>query len=148
MLLARAEQSPLRFYSMSSQIQKEKKGYYAILERTQKGGMELTEWLRWFLSCLGSSIKRSNQTIDRIVQKAVFWRDHALAVSDERQRKIINMLFDGFEGKLSSSKFAKIAKCSQDTAARLLKDLENKGILRQEGAGRNTGYLMKEYEPL
>jgi Fic family protein len=142
MLLARADDTPLRFYSMSAQIQKEKKGYYDMLEHTQKAGGGITGWINWFLTCLGHSIESAELVIDRIARKAVFWRDNALLVSDERQRKIINMLFDGFDGNLTSSKLEKIAKCSQDTAGRLLKDLVGKGILSQEGAGRSTHYVL------
>jgi Fic family protein len=123
MLLARADGTPLRFYSMSAQIQKEKKGYYDILEHVTNGAPDITGWLNWFLTCLAHSIESAGVVIDRIAQKAIFWRDNALLVSDERQRKIVNMLFDGFDGHLTSSKFEKIAKCSQDTAGRLLKDL-------------------------
>ncbi|GHV66282.1 hypothetical protein AGMMS49928_00590 [Spirochaetia bacterium] len=142
MLLSRADETPLRFYSMSAQIQKEKKGYYDILEHTQKSPGNITEWLNWFLTCLSRSIENANMVIDKIARKAVFWRNNALLVSDERQRKILNMLFDGFDGHLTSSKFGKIARCSQDTAGRLLKDLVGKGILSQEGAGRNTHYVL------
>ncbi|GHT97318.1 hypothetical protein FACS1894142_1580 [Spirochaetia bacterium] len=142
MLLSRADETPLRFYSMSAQIQKEKKGYYDILERTQKSSSDITEWLNWFLTCLAHSIENANTVIDKIARKAVFWRNNALLVSDERQRKILNMLFDGFDGHLTSSKLEKIVHCSQDTAGRLLKDLVGKGILSQEGAGRNTHYVL------
>ncbi|AEF82138.1 Fic family protein [Leadbettera azotonutricia] len=147
MLLARADDTSLRFYSMSSQIQKEKKGYYDILEHSQKGTSDITGWLNWFLICLAHSIESAGLVIDRIARKAVFWRENALLVRDERQRKIINMLFDGFDGHLTSSKFEKIVKCSQDTAGRLLKDLAGKGILVQEGAGRSTHYVLAVKAP-
>jgi Fic family protein len=148
MSLARMENSAQRFYSMSSQIREERKGYYQILESTQKGGMDVTEWLVWFLDCLGRAIGKANNLTAGVLAKETFWRhlkQRSTEVS-ERQRKIINQLLDGFEGKLTTEKWGKIAKISHDTALRDIQDLIGKGILKQEeGGGRSTAYtLMRE----
>ena len=142
MLLARTENTPLRFYSMSAQIQKEKKGYYRILEQTTTGGHDISAWLQWFLGCLGKSIEASDEIAGAVMKKAVFWQQNALAITNKIQRDIINRLFDGFEGNLTSGKAAKIFKVSQDTSARLLKDLVDKGFLEVHGGGRSTHYTM------
>ena len=143
MMLAKAENTAYRFYSMSAQIQKEKKMYYQILESTQKGDMDITGWLKWFLECLLTSMKNSESLIEKIMQKSKLWQKFNLVALDDNQRKIINMLFDGFEGNLTSGKWAKICKCSQDTAGRSLKYLVENGILEQVGAGRSTHYILK-----
>jgi Fic family protein len=143
MSLARLETSAQRFYSMSSQIREERKDYYAILESVQKGGMEVTEWLVWFLDCLTRAIERANELTGGVLAKEAFWRhlkQKSVEVS-ERQKKIINQLLDGFQGKLTTEKWGKLAKVSHDTALRDIQDLIKKGILRQaEGGGRSTAY--------
>ena len=142
MMLAKAENTAYRFYSMSSQIQKEKNDYYKVLEYTQKGDLDITNWLIWFLRCLLSSINSSQQLIANILQEAKLWQKFNQIPLDENQRKIINMLLDGFEGNLTSSKWAKICKCSQDTAIRSIKYMMDNKILKQIGAGRSTHYVI------
>ena len=145
MSLARMENSAQRFYSMSSQIREDRKGYYQILESTQRGGMDVTEWLVWFLDCSGSAIAKANKVTAAVLAKAAFWRhirQGSIEVSD-RQEKIINLLLDGFEGKLTTGKWGKLAKASHDTALRDIHDLIAKGILKQEKAGgRSTAYVL------
>jgi Fic family protein len=134
MSLARLEDSAKRFYSMSSQIREERKEYYAILESTQKGGMDVTEWLVCFLDCLAGAIDKANEVSAGVLAKEAFWR-HLKQKSievNERQRKIINRLLDGFEGKLTTEKWGKLTKVSHDTALRDIQDLIKKGVLRQE----------------
>jgi len=143
MMLARAENTPLRFYSMSAQIQKEKKGYYAALERTTAGALDITAWLEWFLGCLERAIESSGAVIGGVMEKAAFWQKHAARTTNPMQREIINRLLDGFDGKMTSGKAAKILKVSQDTAARALKDLTNRGFLSVQGAGRSTHYVLR-----
>src|SRR4051812_23118495 len=118
MLLARSEDSSQRFYSMSGQIRLEREGYYGILERTQKGDLDVTAWLRWFLGCLDRAFDGAEKILGAVLRTAEFWKKHAHAVLNERQRNMINRLLDGFEGKLTSSKWAKIEQCSPDTALR------------------------------
>jgi len=145
MSLARLENSAQRFYSMSSQIREERKSYYEILESTQKDGLDVTEWLVWFLDCLGRAITRAKNLTAGVLAKDVFWRhlkEKSVEVS-ERQRKIINLLLDGFEGRLSTEKWGKLAKTSHDTALRDIQDLIEKGVLKQEKAGgRSTAYVL------
>ncbi|MDF1573988.1 MAG: Fic family protein [Bacteroidales bacterium] len=141
MILARADKSNQRFYSMSAQIRKERRGYYEILEKTQKGNLDITEWITWFLNCLIIALKSTDSILRQVLFKADFWNKHSKTIINERQRKQINKLLDGFDGKLTSSKWAKIAKCSKDTAIRDINDLINKNILRKEAAGgRSTNY--------
>ena len=141
MILARADKSNQRFYSMSAQIRKERKGYYEILEITQKGNLDITEWIKWFLQCLINALKSTDSILRQVLFKADFWNKHSKTIINERQRKLINKLLDGFDEKLTSSKWAKIAKCSKDTAIRDINDLINKNILRKEPAGgRSTNY--------
>lgn len=141
MILARADKSNQRFYSMSAQIRKERKGYYEILEETQKGNLDVTEWIRWFLQCLINALKATDSILGQVLFKADFWNKHSKTIINERQKKLINILLDGFDGKLTSSKWAKITKCSKDTAIRDINDLINKNILRKEPAGgRSTNY--------
>ncbi|WP_263351054.1 Fic family protein [Acidicapsa acidisoli] len=143
MVLARSERSPQRFYSMSAQIRQERKAYYGILEATQKGNLDITNWLEWFLECLGRAFARAETTLEAVLRKARFWEKHAATAFNERQRKIVNQMLNGFEGKLTSSKWAKLAKCSQDTALRDIEDLVRKGVLAKEAAGgRSTSYLL------
>jgi len=145
MQLSRADQSQQRFYSMSSQIRTERKEYYDILEKTQKGSLDVTEWLDWFLHCLDRALANTNETLGAVLQKARFWEKHSAAALNDRQRVMLNKLLDGFEGKLTSSKWAKITKTSQDTAGRDINDLLNKGILIKEpGGGRSTSYILKD----
>lgn len=141
--LARSEQSQQRFYSMSSQIRAERNRYYDMLEATQKGGLDVTGWLRWFLECLERAIDRAEETLASVMEKARLWDAIKGQPISERQRLVINRLLDGFEGKLTSSKWAKLAKCSQDTAARDIDDLVKRGILvRSEAGGRSTSYTL------
>ncbi len=141
LLLARSDNSPQRFYSMSAQIRIERKQYYEILEKTQKGSLDITRWVKWFLSCLIHSLKATDKTLNKVLFKAIFWNRHAKTVMNERQKKLMNKVMDGFEGKLTSSKWAKIAKCSKDTAIRDINDLIAKGVLKKEKeGGRSTNY--------
>ncbi|MCL2066599.1 MAG: Fic family protein [Treponema sp.] len=144
MLLARCENTHLRFYSMSAQIQKEKKEYYRVLEQVTTGSLDITPWLQWFFGCLGKSIKASDKTTGNVLKKADFWQKNALEITNTIQRDIINRLFDGFEGNLTSGKAAKIFKVSQDTSARLLKDLVDRGFLQVQGGGRSTHYTLTD----
>jgi Fic family protein len=145
MQLARSEQSPQRFYSMSAQIRQERKAYYEILESTQKGDLDITEWLAWFLACLSRAFDRSESILASVLRKARFWEKHARDPLNERQRDMLNRLFDRFEGKLTSSKWAAIEKCSPDTALRDITDLLERGILiKDEGGGRSTSYSLAE----
>lgn len=145
MMLARADQSERRFYSMSAEIMRNRKGYYDALEQAQKNNMDVTEWLIWFLETLRETLKHAIATTQRTLKKSVFWQQvEGIAIS-ERQRKVINMLWDGFDGKMNSSKWAKINHCSQDTALRDIEDLIRKGILhRTEEGGRSTNYELIE----
>jgi Fic family protein len=149
MSLARLEDSAQRFYSMSSQIREERKDYYAILESTQKEGMDVTEWLEWFLDCLARAIDKANELTAGVLAKEAFWRrlKHQSIEVSERQRKIINQLLDRFEGKLTTEKWAKLVKVSHDTALRDIQDLIKKGILKQEqSGGRSTAYILVHEE--
>jgi Fic family protein len=144
MLLAQSDNSTQRFYSMSAQIRLERKQYYNILEKTQKGSLEITEWIKWFLTCLINALKDSEETLKSVLLKANFWKENAEVVINERQRKMLNKLLDGFDGKLTSSKWAKITKCSKETAIRDINDLILKGILQKESdGGRSTNYELK-----
>ena len=143
MSLARSEDSAQRFYSMSAQIRLERKAYYDMLKATQRGGLDVTPWLEWFLGCLDRAFDGAEQTLAAVFQKADFWNKHAAAKINERQRDILNRLLDGFEGKLNSSKWALIEKCSPDTALRDIQDLVEQGILaKDEGGGRSTSYSL------
>lgn len=145
MALARSEQSSQRFYSMSAQIGIERKTYYDILEKTQKGGLDITSWLKWFLGCLDRAFDGTEETLGSVLHKARFWERHADTSFNDRQRLMLNKLLDGLEGKLTSSKWAKIAKCSQDTALRDILDLVNHGILaKNPGGGRSTSYSLTQ----
>jgi Fic family protein len=143
--LARSEQSAQRFYSMSAQIRAERNAYYTMLETTQKGDLDIGRWLAWFLDCLDRAFDGAETILASVLRKARFWEEHGAAPINARQRIIINRLLDGFEGKLSSSKWAKIAKCSQDTALRDIDDLLKRGILVRDAAGgRSTSYSLVE----
>ncbi len=141
LLLARSDGSPQRFYSLSAQIQRERKAYYDILEQIQKGTMDVTEWLAWFLDTLHRSVDQAQHTLDAVLTKAHFWQRWATMALNERQVKLLNKLLDGFEGKLTSTKWATIAKCSPDTALRDINDLLARGVLQKSDAGgRSTNY--------
>jgi Fic family protein len=141
MLLAQSDKSNQRFYSMSAQIRIERKQYYEILEKTQKGNLDITDWIVWFLNCLINSLISTDSILTRVLFKAEFWQKHIDTAINDRQRKLLNKIMDGFEGKLTSSKWAKIAKCSKDSAVRDINDLIEKGILQKEAAGgRSTNY--------
>jgi Fic family protein len=141
--LARSEKSSQRFYSMSAQIRQERKAYYDLLEHTQKGETEITEWLTWFLECLGRAIDGAETLLASVLAKARFWESIGASPLNERQRLILNNLLDGFEGKLTSSKWAKLTKSSQDTAQRDITDLVQRGILaRSTEGGRSTSYTL------
>ena len=143
MQLSRADGSSQRFYSMSAQIRLERNQYYEILEQTQKGDLDITEWLVWFLDCLTAALQSTDKTLARVLTKAKFWEQHRATILNERQRLMVNKLFDGLEGKLNTSKWAKMAKCSTDTALRDIQDLMDKGILQKEAAGgRSTNYAL------
>ena len=146
LLLARSDESPQRFYSLSNQILLERKVYYSILQKVQHKDGDITEWLMWFLNCLHRSLKSTEETMDKVLYKADFWDKHKNTELNSRQRLMLNKLFDGFEGKLKSSKWAKITKCSADTALRDIKDLIEKGVLKQEkSGGRSTNYELNEF---
>ena len=143
MALARSEKSPQRFYSVSSQIRQERNDYYDVLERTQKGTLDVTKWLEWFLSCFDRAVESAQKMLESTLRKARFWEAHAGQELNERQRSILNRLLDGFEGKLTTRKWAALGKCSQDTAYRDILDLVARGILKKgpEG-GRSTSYSL------
>jgi Fic family protein len=143
MALTRSENSPQRFYSMSAQIRQERASYYDMLERTQKGTMDITPWMDWFLGCLGRAIDDAQTMLGAVLAKARFWESIAGVETNPRQRLVLNRLLDGFEGKLTTSKYAKLAKCSQDTALRDILALAEHGILaRGREGGRSTGYAL------
>ena len=148
LFLARADGSPQRFYSLSAQIQRERKAYYDILERTQKQSLDVTEWLAWFLETLRRAVDQAQHTLDAVLVKTRFWQRWAAPDSaplNERQVRLLNRLLDGFEGKLTSSKWAAIAKCSPDTALRDITDLLARGVLRKSDAGgRSTSYELND----
>lgn len=150
LLLARADGSPQRFYSLSAQIQRERNAYYDILERTQKnlpgnGSMNVTEWLAWFLSTLLRAVDQAHSTLDAVLTKARFWQHWGATAMNERQVKLLNKQLDGFKGKLTTRKWAAIAKCSSDTALRDINDLVARGVLRKTDAGgRSTSYELRD----
>jgi len=145
MVLARSENSSQRFYSMSAQIRIERKSYYGMLEKTQKEGLDVTPWLEWFISCLDRAFDGTEKTLDSVLRKARFWQVHAGSSFNTRQRLMLNKLLEGFEGKLTSSKWAAMAKCSQDTALRDILDLVEHSVLtRDPGGGRSTSYSLVE----
>ena len=145
MALARSEKSPQRFYSMSAQIRLEREAYYDMLETTQNGGLDVTPWLEWFFACLARAFDGAENTLGSVLNKARFWEAHGKQALNERQRAMINRLLDGFEGKLTSSKWAVLTKSSQDTALRDIDGLVSLGILtRDAGGGRSTSYSLLE----
>ncbi len=143
LLLARSDQSRQRFYSMSSQIRKERTTYYEILEATQKGTLDITDWLEWFLTCLDRALSTSQEVLEGVMKKAKFWETHSAAQFNPRQRLMLNKLLDHFDGQLTTSKWAKMAKCSHDTALRDIQDLVNQHVLvKDEAGGRSTNYVL------
>jgi len=145
MALARSEKSPQRFYSMSAQIRIERNTYYDRLEKTQANGLGITPWLEWFLGCLDGAMDQSEKALGSVLSKARFWEIHAHKPFNDRQRLMLNKLLDGFEGKLTSSKWAQLTKCSQDTALRDILDLIEQGALTKDpGGGRSTSYSLAE----
>ena len=133
---------------MSSQILVERKRYYEVLQKEQHSTGDITEWLEWFLHCLKNAMLTTENTTQRILRKVEFWKLHENIAINERQRTILNMLFDGFDGKLQSSKWAKITKVSTDTALRDIKDLIAKGILQEtDEGGRNANYELADFAP-
>lgn len=140
--LSRSEGSAQRFYSMSAQIRKERKAYYDMLEKTQKGDLDITEWLAWFLSCLDRAFDEAETILGAVLAKTRFWEKHGSEPFNHCQRQILNRLLDGFDGKLTSSKWARLSKCSQDTALRDIDDLVKRGILAREAGGRSTSYSL------
>ena len=145
LLLARADGSPQRFYSLSAQIQRERQAYYDILERTQKRSMDVTEWLAWFLDTLCRAVDQAQDTLEAVLTKARFWHRWAATPLNERQVKLLNTLLDGFEGQLTTGKWAAVAKCSSDTALRDINDLLARGVLQKSAAdGRSTNYVLAD----
>lgn len=143
MALARADDSARRFYSMSAQIEAERKAYYAELERSQKGTMDITDWMTWFIACLGRSIDRAEETLTNVLRKAAVWRKISISGVNERQRAVINRLLDDYKGNLTSSKYAKMAHCSPDTALRDIHSLIAQGLLcKNPGRGRSASYRL------
>ena len=148
MLLARAEESDRRFYSMSSQIRTERKKYYAVLEKTQKGNLDITHWLEWFLDCLESALKKAEEVLSAVLYRSSFWNMYISVHLNPRQRLMLNKLLDGFTGKLTTAKWAKITGSSADTALRDIQDLIEKGILlRDAPGGRSTSYTLFHQPP-
>lgn len=141
MLLAQSDKSTQRFYSMSAQIRVERRDYYEMLEKTQKRNLDISEWINWFLSCLINALQATDKILTRVLFKADFWNRHSKTVINDRQKKVLNKLLEGFEGKLTSTKWAKIANCSKDTAIRDINDLMDKNVLQKNAAGgRSTSY--------
>ena len=141
MALARADGMSQRFYSMTSQINAERKDYYDLLERTLRASMDVTQWIQWFFACLDKALGAAEGVLEIVRVKTRFWQLHSETALNERQHKLLNLMLDGFKGKLQTAKYAKIAKCSTDTALRDLADLVSKGVLvRDEAGGRSTSY--------
>ena len=145
MMLARSDENKFRFYSMSAQIQKNRKSYYEILEKTQKESMDITKWLIWFLENLLKAISSSDEILANVIRRAEFWNKHSETVFNERQKNVLNKFMDNFEGNLTSTKWAKICGCSQDTASLDINDLIEKKILKKVGNGRSTHYQLKKH---
>lgn len=145
LLLSQADQTSQRYYSLSTEILTHRKDYYVQLERAQHGGADVTQWISWFLHTLQQALQTALLKTENVVRKVKFWQEHRLTPINNRQRKVVNMLFDGFEGKLTSSKWYKINRCSQDTATRDINDLIKKGILQPAAeGGRSTSYTLVE----
>lgn len=147
LFLARGDGSPQRFYSLSAQIQRERKGYYEVLERTQRGDLDVTEWLAWFITALKRAVDSAHLTLDSVLQKTNFWQRWAQTPMNERQVAMLNRVLDGFQGRLTSSQWAKLVKCSPDTALRDIQQLVSLGVLRKtESGGRSTAYELVHIE--
>jgi Fic family protein len=145
LLLARADGSPQRFYSLSAQVQRERKAYYEILERSQQRSMDVTEWLAWFIGTLHRAIDQAQRSLDVVLDRARFWRHWATTPMNERQVTMLNRVLDGFDGKLTSSRWASVAGCSLDTALRDINELVARGVLRRSVAGgRSTSYELED----
>jgi Fic family protein len=145
-VLARSEDSPQRFYSMSAQIRQQRAAYYDILERTQKGSVDISEWMEWFVDCLGRAVDGAQTMLAGVLSKARFWERNQTVTLNDRQRLMLNRLLDGFTGKLTTSKYAELSKCSQDTAWRDILDLLEHGILvRNPAGGRSTSYALADH---
>ena len=145
MALARADGTAERFYSMSAQIEAERRDYYTVLESSQKGSLDLTAWVTWFLECLSRSLARAEDTMSAVLRKARVWQRIGSTRVNERQRVVINRFLDGFEGNLTTSKYAKLAKCSNDTALRDIRDLLERAVLTKNPAGgRSTSYRIMD----
>jgi Fic family protein len=145
-VLARSEDSPQRFYSMSAQIRQQRAAYYEILEQTQKGTMDITPWMEWFLDCLGRAVDGAQTMLGGVLNKARFWERNQEVPFNPRQRLMLNRLLDGFTGKLTTSKCAELTKCSQDTAWRDILPLVERGILvRNPSGGRSTSYSLANH---
>ena len=141
MALARADGAAERFYSMSAQIESERRDYYNVLERSQKGDLDVTAWLAWFIECLSRSLGRAEETLSAVLIKARVWQRIGHTRVNDRQREVINRLLDGFEGNLTTSKYAKLARCSNDTALRDIGELLVRDVLlRNPGGGRSVSY--------
>ena len=135
------DEMPHRFYSMSAEIRKQRKTYYEMLEKTPKGGLDITDWVEWFLNCLEAALLSTKKSVSTVLQKAAFWDKQRLVSMNKRQIKMVNIPWDGFDGKLTSSKWGKMTKCSPDTALCDIQDLINKGLLRKtDKGGWNTNY--------
>jgi Fic family protein len=145
MLLARADDSGDRYYSLSSRMLKERKDYYAMLEKGQHSEGDITEWLSWYTGCLGRAVDDSAVSIEGALTRADFWDKHKDVSFNARQRRMVNMLMDDFKGKVTTAKWGKITKCSHDTALRDITDMIEKGVLAQNNAGgRSASYLLVE----
>lgn len=143
MQLARSDKTELRFYSMSTQIQKEKKAYYETLEKCQNSSLDISAWIKWYLRCLSRAIDGAQSILASVLDKDLFWKKHLGDTFNDRQREILKRLLDGFDGKLTSSKWAKICMCSQDTAQRDINNLMERGVLeKEEAGGRSTSYRL------
>ena len=144
MALARADGSPMRFYSITAEIRKERAKYYSILEETQKGNLDITDWILWYLDCLSRALKTSREALRAVRERAAFWEQANGCNLNARQRSMIASLLDGFEGKMTTSKWAALCKCSQDTASRDITSLIESGLMERSAAsGRSTGYSLK-----
>ena len=143
-ILSRGERSPLRFYSLSSEIQKEKSAYYEEIEHAQRNSLDVTRWIAWFVSCHSRAVAAASVKLEGILKKAEFWDEHRGLPLNEHQRKMLNLMFDGFDGNLTSSKWAKICKVSQDTAGREIDQLVSSGVLTRQGQGRSTHYTLNQ----
>lgn len=149
MALARADGTPDRFYSMSAQIEAERKVYYEELEHQQRGTTDITGWLDWFLNCLGHALETAEETLSGVLYKATFWRTANKSLINERQRLVLNRMLEDFTGHMNTSKYAKLAKCSPDTALRDMRELlDRKLFLQNPGGGRSTSYRLPVMEEI